>query len=93
MIVDASHTSHNRQALQQVAHRIPADSIERQQTARLHVAIRILLQYPNLPAELQEMAASRIRRLIHDLVGVGNAVLRVVIFIAERRISRQADVR
>ena len=92
MIVDLRHAGHDGKALQQVTERVARDTVETEQSTRLHIAIRILLQHARFATELHEVPSGRVRGLIDDLIRVRHAVLRIVVLIAQRRESGQADV-
>ena len=77
-----------REALQQIADGISRDPEEREEAARLHVAICVLLEAANFASEFHNVTPGGEVRLVHDLISICDAVLRIVVFIAERRISR-----
>ncbi len=65
---------------------------KRQKSPRLHVAKCVLLNAAKVPAKLHQMSAAGIGRLIQQLETIRHTVLRIVVLVAERRITRHGDV-
>ncbi len=93
MIIELRCSRHDRESLQEIAQGVAGDSEKRQQASRLNVAIRVLLKISDFATELHEMSAGGVSCLINDLIGIRDAVLRIVVLVAKRRKAGQADER
>jgi len=83
-----------RKSQQHVGERISRQLEERrelQTTARFDVAESVLLREAYVAAELEQVIPVNVARVVQDLVDVGDAVLRVVAFVAERRETSDRD--
>src|SRR5262245_17237404 len=97
MVVDVGPTRQIGKANQQIGQSVAGDhnwsrAGKREKAPRLYVAKRVLLNTSKVTAKLYEMPSASIGRVIQNLEAVGHAMLRIVVLIAEGRITRHGDV-
>ncbi len=87
-IVQPRERREGRQPAEQINQRAAREGArKRQRATRLNVSERNLADQPRIHAPLDEMIAARPGECVGDMDGVGRAALRIVVLVADRRIS------
>src|SRR6185369_2476888 len=93
-VIYARDARQQREAEQQISKCVPRKLKEWRELkppARFNIAKRVLLREAQVGAELDQVIAVNVTRVVQKLVNVRHAILRVVAFVAERREAGDRD--